>query len=54
MNKEKSDRIRTKPSKFGWRIHNGSQKVQITEMGTMLQVLGLPQPAEMDGKSLMD
>ena len=33
MNKEKSDRIRTKPSKFGWRIHNGSQKVQVTEMG---------------------
>lgn len=33
MNKEKSDRIRTKLSKFGWRIHDGSQKVQVTEMG---------------------
>ena len=33
MNKEKSDRIRTKPSKFGWRIYDGSQKVQVTEVG---------------------
>ena len=33
MNKEKSDRIRTNPSKFGWRIHDGSQKVQVTEVG---------------------
>ena len=32
MNKEKSDQIRTKPSKFGWRIQNGSQKVQVTVM----------------------
>lgn len=32
MNKEKSNRIRTKPSKFGWRIYDGSQKVQVTEV----------------------
>lgn len=33
MNKEKSGRIRTIPSKFGWRIHDESQKVQVTEVG---------------------